>query len=156
MTDNALSSLPRKLNQTFARRTGLILTGLGLAAFILGAEPGWFGLNISEAIGFVQIGVFSLGLLMNCLGGRLEYYNSYSTAQITHAMQYTYGQSDTGNYLSDIINSNLVVFFGNNPAETRMSGGGSIYDLTMLKARHSVKTIVIDPRHTDTTACFAD
>jgi anaerobic dimethyl sulfoxide reductase subunit A len=97
-----------------------------------------------------------LDRLMNCLGGRLEYYNSYSTAQITHAMHYTYGQADTGNHLSDIVNSRLVVFFGNNPAETRMSGGSSIYDLTILKARHDVKTIVIDPRHTDTSACFAD
>ena len=97
-----------------------------------------------------------LDRLMNCLGGKLDYYNSYSTAQITHAMQYTYGGSETGNHLGDIVNSQLVVFFGNNPAETRMSGGGAIYDLAVAKQASDVKVIVIDPRHTDTAACFAD
>ncbi len=38
-------------------------------------------------------------------------------------MPYTYGSND-GNSTSDIENSKLVVMFGNNPAETRMSGGG--------------------------------
>ncbi|MGA6924088.1 MAG: DMSO/selenate family reductase complex A subunit [Desulfosarcina sp.] len=97
-----------------------------------------------------------LDRLMNCLGGKLDYYNSYSTAQITHAMHYTYGENETGNHLGDIVNSRLVVFFGNNPAETRMSGGGLVYDLTVVRQAGGAKTIVIDPRHTDTAACFAD
>jgi DmsA/YnfE family anaerobic dimethyl sulfoxide reductase A subunit len=133
---------------TIATELGRIIARYGNAAVYRNYGSG----NLGGVVSSYRV----LDRLMNCLGGRLEYYNSYSTAQITHAMQYTYGQSDTGNHLSDITNSNLVVFFGNNPAETRMSGGGSIYDLTMLKAHHSVKTIVIDPRHTDTTACFAD
>lgn len=71
MTNSNLPQTPRRINNTFARRTGLIFTGLGLLLFILGAQPDWFGLNISIAIGFVQIGVFSLGLLLICLGGSL-------------------------------------------------------------------------------------
>lgn len=51
------------------RRIGLIFTGIGLLVFLIGAKPGWFGLDISVAIGVVQIGVFSLGLLLLCLGG---------------------------------------------------------------------------------------
>ncbi len=94
--------------------------------------------------------------LMNILGGHLGYYNSYSTAQITHGMNYTYGARDCGNHLTDIANSKLVVFFGNNPAETRMSGGGSIRDLIVGKQKSRVRIIVIDPRHTDTAAGFAD
>jgi len=94
--------------------------------------------------------------LMNILGGQLNHYNSYSTAQITHGMHYTYGTRDCGNHLSDIANSKLVVFFGNNPAETRMSGGGSIRDLVVSKQKSRVRIIVIDPRHTDTAAGFAD
>jgi Tat-targeted selenate reductase subunit YnfE len=66
--------------------------------------------------------------LMHILGGRLDLHNSYSTAQITHAMIYTYGAKETGNNISDLVNSKLAVFFGNNPAETRMSGGGTIRD----------------------------
>ena len=94
--------------------------------------------------------------LMNILGGQLNYYNSYSNAQIVHGMHYTYGTRDCGNHLTDIINSKLVVFFGNNPAETRMSGGGSIRDLVVSKQKSRVRIIVIDPRHTDTAAGFAD
>lgn len=94
--------------------------------------------------------------LMNLLGGQLNYYNSYSTAQITHAMNYTYGTEKCGNHLTDIVNSKLVVFFGNNPAETRMSGGGSIRDLVVSQHSRPVRMIVIDPRFSDTAAAFAD
>jgi len=94
--------------------------------------------------------------LMNLLGGQLNYHNNYSNAQIHHGMVYTYGTKECGNYLSDIANSQLVVFFGNNPAETRMSGGGSIYDLVACKQKSRARIIVIDPRHTDTAAGFAD
>jgi anaerobic dimethyl sulfoxide reductase subunit A len=94
--------------------------------------------------------------LMHILGGRLDLHDTYSTAQITHAMQYTYGDNVTGNNLSDLVNTKLAVFFGNNPAETRMSGGGTIRDLVVAKQRSGVRIIVIDPRHTDTAAGFAD
>lgn len=56
--------------------------------------------------------------LMNCYGGYLSYYGTYSRAQVSMAMPYTYG-SNEGNATSDIINSKLVVYFGNNPMEER-------------------------------------
>ena len=94
--------------------------------------------------------------LMNVLGGKLNYHNSYSTAQIFQAMTYLYGKTDTGNYISDIVNSKLVVLFGNNAAETRMSGGGIVRDLVLAKKQSKAKVIVIDPLYTDTAAGFAD
>ena len=94
--------------------------------------------------------------LMNVLGGKLNYHNSYSTAQIFQAMTYLYGKNNTGNYISDIVNSKLVVLFGNNTAETRMSGGGTIRDLVLAKKHSKAKVIVIDPLYTDTAAGFAD
>ena len=94
--------------------------------------------------------------LMNVLGGRLNYHNSYSTAQIFQAMTYLYGKTDTGNYISDIVNSKLVVLFGNNTAETRMSGGGTVRDLVLAKKQSKAKVIVIDPLYTDTVTGFAD
>jgi Tat-targeted selenate reductase subunit YnfE len=51
-----------------------------------------------------------------------------------YAMPYTYG-SNEGNSTSDIENTKLVVMFGNNPAETRMSGGGITYFLEQARER---------------------
>lgn len=87
--------------------------------------------------------------LMNCYGGYLSYYGTYSRAQVSMAMPYTYG-SNEGNATSDIINSKLVVYFGNNPMETRMSGGGITYHLEQAREISKAKMIVIDPRYTDT------
>jgi anaerobic dimethyl sulfoxide reductase subunit A len=107
-------------------------------------------------LGGVVSGREQIDRLMNLLGGQLNHYNSYSTAQIFHALNYTYGTIDCANHLTDMVNSKLVVFFGNNPAETRMSGGGSIRDLVVSKQKSDVRIIVIDPRHTDTASAFAD
>lgn len=41
-------------------------------------------------------------------------------------MSYMFGVND-GNSSDDIVNTKLVVMFGNNSVETRMSGGGVIY-----------------------------
>lgn len=90
-----------------------------------------------------------LARLMNCYGGYLGYYGTYSTAQIASAMPYTYG-SNEGNSPSDIANSKLVVMFGNNPAETRMSGAGVTYHLEQARERSNAQMIIIDPRYTDT------
>ena len=68
MTESPLTP-PRPINHTFNRRLGLILTGIGLVFFLLGAVPNVFGLDNSEAVGFVQVGVFTIGLLLICLGG---------------------------------------------------------------------------------------
>jgi len=89
--------------------------------------------------------------MMNCYGGSLNQYGTYSTAQIACAMPYTYG-SNEGNSTSDIENTKLVVMFGNNPAETRMSGGGITYFLEQARERSNARMIVIDPRYTDTAA----
>lgn len=89
--------------------------------------------------------------LMNSCGGFLSRYGSYSTAQIREAMKYVYGER-AGNSPDDIANSKLVVLFGNNPAETRMSGGGVTYYLEQARERSNARMIVIDPRYCDTAA----
>lgn len=60
---------PPPLNGKFRTRLGLILTFLGLLIFLIGAVPGIFGLDRSPVIGFVQIGVFLVGLALICIGG---------------------------------------------------------------------------------------
>ncbi len=50
-------------------RIGLIGTLVGFLVFLVGADPGLFGLDRSPVIGFVQIAVFLMGLGMICIGG---------------------------------------------------------------------------------------
>lgn len=90
--------------------------------------------------------------LMNCCGGYLNHYGDYSTAQIAAGLNYTYGGWAEGNSPSDIENSQLVVLFGNNPGETRMSGGGVTYYLEQAREKSNARMIIIDPRYTDTGA----
>ena len=61
--------IPKPINNNFSRRFGLITAGVGLLLFLLGSFPQYFGLDNSEVIGFVQVGVFTFGLLLICLGG---------------------------------------------------------------------------------------
>lgn len=89
---------------------------------------------------------------MNCCGGYLNHYGDYSSAQIAAGLNYTYGGWADGNSPSDIENSKLVVLFGNNPGETRMSGGGVTYYLEQARAKSNARMIIVDPRYTDTGA----
>ena len=92
-----------------------------------------------------------LARLMNSYGGYLNHYGDYSTAQIAVGHPYMFGGGWVdGNCISDVQNSKLIVFFGNNPAETRMSGGGVVYHLQEARKRNNAKLISIDPRLTDT------
>ena len=90
--------------------------------------------------------------LMNCCGGYLNHYGDYSSAQIAAGLNYTYGGWADGNSPSDIENSKLVVLFGNNPGETRMSSGGVTYYLEQAREKSNARMIIIDPRYTDTGA----
>jgi anaerobic dimethyl sulfoxide reductase subunit A len=94
--------------------------------------------------------------LMNTYGGYLNHYGTYSAAQIAAAGPYTYGGWAGNNSMADIENSNLVVLWGNNPGETRMSGGGIIYDLQQAMRKSNARLIYIDPRYSDTAITVAD
>jgi hypothetical protein len=47
----------------------IAITLVGLAIFVIGAKPDWFGWDYSPVVGFVQIAVFLVGLAIICLGG---------------------------------------------------------------------------------------
>lgn len=64
-----MSEQIRKQNRVTLRRFGIGLTLLGLLVFAFGAEPSFFGLDRSDAVGFIQVGVFTFGLFLLCLGG---------------------------------------------------------------------------------------
>ncbi|AIR03493.1 dimethyl sulfoxide reductase [Cedecea neteri] len=137
--DEALDIVSASLKQTVEK--------YGNEAVYINYSSGVVGGNITRSSPYASL----VARLMNCYGGFLSHYGTYSTAQIACAMPYTYGSND-GNSTSDIENSKLVVLFGNNPAETRMSGGGITYYLEQARERSNARMIVIDPRYTDTAA----
>jgi len=59
----------RKVIYRLRIRVGLISVLLGFLVYLLGANPGLFGLDRSPVVGFVQISVFLVGLAMICVGG---------------------------------------------------------------------------------------
>lgn len=59
-------------NGRFRLRAGLTVTVIGFVIFMIGAEPGLFGLDRSPVVGFVQIAVFLIGLGIICLGGYIS------------------------------------------------------------------------------------
>ena len=94
--------------------------------------------------------------LMNTWGGYLDHYSDYSTTEITAAYPYFYGGWEDNNSLDDVANSKLQVMFGDNPLETRMSGGGQLFVSQYVKEHYGVKTIVIDPRYSETATVLGD
>jgi len=94
--------------------------------------------------------------LMNTWGGYLDHYSDYSTTAITAAYPYFYGGWVSNSSFDDAANAQLQVMFGNNPLETRMSGGGQLLVTQKTKADHAVRTIVVDPRYSETAAVLGD
>ncbi len=91
---------------------------------------------------------------LNLTGGFLSPAGNYSSHQIDTASTYTYGHKSFtfGSAPTEMSRSDLIVYFGNNPANTRMSGGHDTYHYQVSKAKSSAHTIIIDPQYTD-TAC---
>jgi len=94
--------------------------------------------------------------LLACLGGYLHYYGDYSTAQITAAYPYFYGEWTSSNSLADALSARLVVLWGNNPLETRMSGGGETFAAQEVRRQGGARTVVVDPRLSETAVSLAD
>ncbi len=87
--------------------------------------------------------------LMNLFGGNVTYYGSYSTACYSAVMPYTTGAS--GNSTDDVMNSKLVVLFGDNSVVTRAGGDNAGYYYMKAK-ENGTKFIVVDPLMTDTVS----
>ena len=110
--------------------------------------PGSRYVNYATGISGVLAGNCLAKRLMALDGGYLGYYNSYSSACMSQATQLMYGTGQTGNSNEDWLNSNLIILWGHNPAETRFDSSTMHY---LKEARRKgIPIIVVDPRKNDT------
>lgn len=110
--------------------------------------PGSRYVNYATGISAAISGSSLAKRLLKLDGGYLGYYNSYSTACIRKATDLMYGTCETGNSLSDWLNSNLIILWGHNPAETKFDSETMYY---LRRARKKgIPIIVVDPRRNDT------
>ena len=92
---------------------------------------------------------------MNMYGGCLGGYGDYSHSQIDAALPYMYGERDS-NTPGDVVNSKLLVLFGDNSFETKMCGASGAVYLRDAVRKADVRVVVIDPRLSETAATCAD
>lgn len=93
--------------------------------------------------------------LLSLYGGYLNYHNSYSTAQISNAMNFFYGGSPASDIYT-LRSAKLAIFFGANHVETRMGGGGVGYAYQKALEESRCKIIHIDPRYNDSMIGHCD
>lgn len=100
--------------------------------------------------------------LMNCLGGSLGRYGDYSTAMMQEVIPYMFGKGANpydavyaSSYSEAQAHSDLVIQFGNSPAETRMGGANAVWDYTLMREA-GPEVINIDYRLNESSSGQAD
>lgn len=95
--------------------------------------------------------------LLNMLGGSLNRYGDYSTAQITAITPYMYGSKNNGgSSFKNAEDAKLILMFGTSPTETRQGGLTTHYDWVQLREKTGAKIYVIDPRMNDSVMGHSD
>lgn len=97
--------------------------------------------------------------LMNCLGGYLPLYGDYSTGMHQYVMPFMYGtgvspyDNTSASSIDQAGNADLVLMFGNSPADTRMGGINIVWDYTLMHEKDPT-IIHIDYRYNETMSGF--
>lgn len=101
----------------------------------------------------------SVERLLNCVGGYLSTYGDYSTGMQQYVMPFMYGsgvspyENISASSIDQMAHADLVLQFGNSPAETRMGGANVIGDY--VRAREKGPEIIhIDYRYNETMAGY--
>lgn len=99
-------------------------------------------------------GIVPHALMLHQIGGYTRMWGAPSYEGALFASMATYGTIMTGNAREDLLNSNLIIMWGWNPANTIWDPGTSFI---LSKAREKgIKIIAIDPIFTDSAAVLAD
>lgn len=104
---------------------------------------------IDSAVNNSWCSMSPFGRMMNLYGGYLEYHDSYSSSQIHAAFNTMYGTYE-GNTTDDLLNTDLLVSFGQNYGEMSLGGNVQFYGIQRDKKKRNFKLIYIDPRYSDT------
>ena len=93
--------------------------------------------------------------LLGLDGGWLETRNGYSCTCVMDMMEITYGRMGGGsNDVYDVLNSNLIILWGHNPAENHF---GPFMNNALAKCKEKgIPIVVIDPRVSETVLTLAD
>ncbi len=92
--------------------------------------------------------------LLGLAGGFLDYYNYYSAACANYTTPYVYGTIECGHSQEDVLNTNLLILWGHNPAENHY---GPFQNNILAKLKEKgVTIIVIDPRKSESVLTYAD
>lgn len=110
--------------------------------------------TVSGGVGSLHTGPMTIGRLLSSFGGCTPFWGDASAEGAVFAARTIYGTLANGNTRDDLVNSRLILLWGVNPATSIFSTNTRYY---LLKAREAgARIVVIDPRHTDTAATFAD
>lgn len=96
-------------------QTGLTITLVGFAVFLIGARPGIIGMDRSPIIGFVQIAGFLVGLAIICVGGYISLMALWKDQRPSIAVDFGVRFVSTG-YVIAVFSGMADVFgFGSHP-----------------------------------------
>jgi hypothetical protein len=125
--------------RTYSRRrvrTGLTITLIGFAIFLVGSRPSIFGIDRSPVIGFVQISVFLVGLAILCIGGYVSLMALWKNRARTITVDFGLRFVATG-YVVSVFSGMADIFgFGSHPLPTVYFGpwqaGGVIFGEALI------------------------
>jgi len=107
--------LKKPINGRKRSRLSIGIVLLGLFIFLLGVEPGWFRLDRSPVVGFVQISVFLLGLAIICIGGYIGFSIQWADGERTISADIGLRLIATG-YVVAVVSGMADIFgFGTQP-----------------------------------------
>lgn len=99
-------------------RIGIVTTLGGMIFFLVGAQPGIFGLDRSPVVGFIQIAVMLVGLAIICIGGYVSVHSLWRKTGLSIAADIGMRLISTG-YVVALFSGMADVFgIGSHPLST--------------------------------------
>lgn len=114
---------------------------------------------VNYATGMYSATGRSVERLLNCVGGYLPMYGDYSTGMHQYVMPFMYGvgvspyENISASSVDQAQNADLVLMFGNSPADNRMGGANVVWDYNTVREA-GPEIIHIDYRLNETAAGY--